>query len=179
MRLFLAINLPDSVKSSLHTQLRPLQQEYRQFLWTPPENYHITIHFFGEVVPIEVSKIKEKMEQIVFDIPPFHLFALGCDLFIHRKIALYLAFKRNKMLEEIAEKVKREFQAHEPTQFISHLTVGRYKIPSKQQYLLLKKKLNNLPVDIEFPVNAVTLFESVPERKSPVYKNIADFVLAK
>ena len=97
MRLFLAIDLPTASKKKLAEQLEKLMNDYTNFTWVPPENYHITLHFFGEINNVE--KIKKKVEEAIFDVESFRLYSLGADLFIKNKILLYIYFKREKKAE--------------------------------------------------------------------------------
>ncbi len=177
MRLFLAVDLPQSVKNELDQQLRALKKEYAFFNWVPPENYHITLHFFGE--RNDVDKIKQKIEEAVFDINSFNLYAWNASLFMQNNILLYISFRREKKMEEIAERINKSFQGGDEKKFIAHLTIARARIPSKQQYLNLKKKLLQLPIEIEFAVNKIHLFQSIIEGKRPSYKKISGFSLMK
>ncbi len=179
MRIFLAVEIPENIKQKLFQQITPLRRDYPQLSWVPPENYHITIHFFGEVD--NVKKLSEKIKDVLYDAESFPMFSLGTGIFIDRKILLYADFQRAKKLEELAEKIK---SITEPTQsnshrykFIPHLTLARYKIPSKQQYLLMKKKLEQFEIDLEFPVDHVTLYQSILDAQAPIYNKIVDFPL--
>jgi 2'-5' RNA ligase len=177
MRLFLAIDLTQEARDSLNEQIEVLYREYRQFHWTPKENYHITLHFFGEVD--NYKELVPKIEEALFEVRPFHLFPFEFDLFIQKKITLYLGFHREKRIEQIVKNVRDVFAPDEKTKYVPHLTIARYKIPSKQQYLLLKKKLLNLPIDLMLEVKKVTLFESINAGKFPIYKKLHSFKLEK
>ncbi len=174
MRLFLAIELPQTIKRKLTKQLRPLQQEYPYIKWTSPENYHLTLHFFGDEKP---EFLKQILEEILYDAQEFYMYSSRADLFIKDNITIYIGFQRNKPLEKIAREIKERSAQGTSRKFIPHLTVGRYKIPSKQQYFLLKKKLQNLPVDIEFKVDKLILFDSILGKPKPTYKQITEFPL--
>ena len=141
------------------------------------ENYHITLHFFGEINNVE--KIKKKVEEAIYDVESFRLYSLGADLFIKNKILLYIYFKREKKAEALESKIKNIFQIKDKKKFIPHLTIGRYKVPSKQQYINLKKKLNQLSIQIDFPINKIYLFQSNLSQGKPIYKKIATFPLLK
>ena len=177
MRLFLAIDLPTASKKKLAEQLEKLMNDYTNFTWVPPENYHITLYFFGEISNVE--KIKKKVEEAIFDVESFRLYSIGADLFIKNKILLYIYFKREKKAEALESKIKNIFQIKDKKKFIPHLTIGRYKVPSKQQYINLKKKLNQLTITIDFPVNNVYLFQSNLSQGKSIYKKIATFRLLK
>lgn len=171
MRLFLAIDLPPKIKQTLDSQLAEIKKEYADLSWVSPENYHITVYFFGYAD--NADKIKQKLTDALYDQSEFHLYSRDIDIFSKRKIIAYLNFRREKKLENLAEKVFSIFQIKSEEKFIPHLTLGRYRRPSKQQYLLLKKKLKRLPIDISFKVDKLILFESILEGPKPVYKKIA------
>lgn len=175
MRLFLAIDLPEATKKSVEKQLSPLRKQYPSFRWVDPENYHLTLHFFGDVR--SADKISQWMSDLVYDVPSFYLYSLELGLFIKDSLTLYIGFQRNKILERLVKRIKERSALGTSRRFVSHLTFGRYRIPSKQQYLLIKKKLKNFALDIEFKVESITLFESVLGTQKPVYKKIVEFPL--
>lgn len=175
MRLFLAIDLPEETKKRVNAQLEPFYRQYPDFRWVDQANFHITLHFFGDVS--NPDKIIKFMNELVFDIPSFYLYVADLDLFIKDNITLYIRFHRNKILEELVKRIKERSALGTSRKFVSHLTFGRYRIPSKQQYLLIKKKLKNFKLDTEFKVDAITLFESIAGTQKPVYKKIAEFPL--
>ncbi len=177
MRLFLAINFTPKVQAEFESQLARLKSLYRQFSWVPPVNYHITLHFLGEVH--DVKKVKKDIETMVFDLPPFLFFANHADLFIRNDILLYIGFRREKILETLVDRIQDHYTVEHTKGFVPLLTIARYKIPSKQQYLLLRKRLQNLPIDVEYLVNKITLFESVQGGRHVEYKKLADFKLVK
>lgn len=172
MRLFLAINIPQSVKKLIESQLAPFKKEYPQFEWTPTENYHITLHFFGHVENSKV--ILSKLEELLFDQERFYLYSLSADMFARKRITMYLNFRREKRLEEIAKRVKNEFYLPEQRieRYVPHLTFARYRLPSKQQYFVMQKRLDKLEIDVSFLVKELFLFESILGRRNPIYKKI-------
>jgi len=98
MRLFLAIELPDKVKQKLDEQLEGIKKEYPQFTWVAPENFHVTIHFFGE--RNDVDKIKKKIKDLLWDQTVFYLYSFKPDVFVNHKLITYLTFHREKKIEE-------------------------------------------------------------------------------
>lgn len=174
MRLFLAIDLPKKVKISLEEQITPIKKEYPQFGWVSQENYHITVHFFGEVKDVE--KLQKRLEESLFDQESFYLYSFGADLFINNKIVPYVSFRREKKLESIAKRVNPvtiEYSGYgvkESQRYIFHLTLARSRIPSKQQYFVLKKRISKLEIDISFHVKELVLFQSILGGRFPVYK---------
>jgi len=175
MRLFLAIDLPSEVKRNIDRQLEKIKTEYAYFNWVPPENYHITVHFFGETN--EVDKIRKKITEILYDQEKFYLYSRDIDLFINTKIVIYLNFRKEKKLEDLVKKIRSSFNGGDKKKFVPHLTLARSRIPSKQQYFAQKKKLRQIDINVSFPVEKLVLFRSLLEGKKPVYEKIDEFFL--
>lgn len=178
MRLFLAIELPDKVKSELDKQLTDIKKQYPEFIWVTPENFHITVHFFGELYSPEV--IKKKVKDLLYDQEDFYLYSISLDVFAHQKLLMYLNFRREKKLESLAALIKGNFAGpYDDHKFVPHLTIGRGRRSSKQQYFVLKKRVEKISIDISFKVTKIVLFESILSGKKPVYKKLAVFPLVK
>jgi len=179
MRLFLAIEISTKVKNEISEALSDLRKDYPQLIWTEPNNYHLTIFFIGETDKVE--KIKKAIEDLVFDQESFYLYSTNCGIFIKNKIITYLNFRREKKLEELNNKISDHFSSMQNSQlkFVPHLTFARGKVPSKQQYFVLKKKLENTDIDTEFLVDKVVLYESILNSKNTIYRRIAEFPLIK
>lgn len=175
MRAFLAIDIPDDIKQSIDQQITPFKKEYSDMTWVTPENYHITLQFLGDIT--EPEKIEKKIEDAIFEIPPFTLFSQGADLFLGDKIVIYLNFFRQKVVEQLMENFRQQFDPQSTKPLVPHLTLARYRVPSKQQYLLIKKKIQNLEVEAEFSVNKIYLYSSILSGPKPEYKKIKEYTL--
>ncbi|PIP63580.1 hypothetical protein COY12_01395 [Candidatus Roizmanbacteria bacterium CG_4_10_14_0_2_um_filter_33_96] len=158
MEMTLKIELPDETKNQIVDQLADFRKLYPQFQWEKIENYNILIHSFGEFT--DKKSTIEKIETALFDKNLFYLYAFEVALTIGNNIVLYLDFKREKEIERISESIKEISSRLESSEkFVPRLTLAKYKIPSKQQYFVIKKRLSNLEVDISFKVNKLSLFE--------------------
>lgn len=178
MRLFLAIELPEKIKQQLDVQLVDVRKKYPEFNWVTTDNFHITVYFFGETVNID--PIKKKIKDLLFDREGFYLYSTSIDVFVHQKLLMYLNFRREKKLESLANLIKDNFSGpYSEQKYIPHLTIGRGRKSSKQQYFALKKKMEKVDVDISFNVTKLVLFESILTGKKPYYKKLATFALLK
>ncbi|MFH1826876.1 MAG: RNA 2',3'-cyclic phosphodiesterase [bacterium] len=175
MRLFLAINLSDKIKEKIDHRLKDIKLEYQDLKWVGKESYHVTVHFFGKVD--SADKIIPKIEESLFESFSFYMYSFKSVLSIKRNVYAYLTFLRNKELENIALHISKAFQSNQIDKYLPHLTLARYRIPSKQQYLLLKKKFANLDSDISFKVSKLTLFDCVNYNVKPEYKIVKEFKL--
>ncbi len=177
MRLFIGIEIPEKIKKKISKEIEKLKKRYPTFRWVRPENYHITLLFLGEVKEDKVEKIKKRLERAIFESSPFYLFSYSYSLFINHRIVLHITFRREKEIEILAERIKKEFREFNfktnHKKFVPHLTIARAKIPSKQQYFVLKKLLSKIPTDFYFKVDKVVLYESILAKKGPIYKKIA------
>jgi len=172
MRVFLAIDLPSKVKADLENQLTEIKREYPMVDWIPSKNYHVTINFFGEIDNDNKNKIVNRLKEFFFDKKTFYLYSTIAGLFINKKIIIYLNFRKEKELLSIEQQISQK-----KTGYFPHLTLARYRIPSKQQYFVLKKRVKKLKIDIFFPVKKTYLFQTLPHGKFPVYKKISQFNL--
>lgn len=178
MRLFLAIEVPEKAKKQYAKQLQQLHQQYPYFQWMDPARYHITLFFFGEHESSEA--IEAQVEQLVYEAncKSFHLYAFAADLFMRGKLLIYANFHTCKPLQDLVFFMKPQLKLYEEMdQFIPHMTIATYKIPSKQQYLLIRKKLQQMRFDVEFPVADLVLYEATVEGGKSVYRELRRFAL--
>ncbi len=175
MRFFLGIDLPKIVKQNLSEQIIVLKKKFSDFTWIDNENFHITILFLGAVD--DVKKIKEKVKSALYDKSHFYLYSYRTDLFMKEKITIYLGFKRERKIEDLTETLKVALGFVNDKKYIPHLTLARCRIPSKQQYFVLKKILGKQRIEIELSVKKIHLFESILTGKRLTYKKLASFSL--
>lgn len=169
MKLLLMIELSDKTKKEITDQLSDLKKTYPQFQWEPVENYNILVHSFGEFSDSKVTI--SKLETALFDKKLFYLYGYEVVLTIQNKITLYLDFRREKEMERISKSIKEQFQINQNSEkYVPRLTLANYKIPSKQQYFVIKKRLASLDINISFKINQLSLFEG--EKKIHTFKLI-------
>ncbi len=177
MRLFLAIPIDTHAQQQIQKAFAPVQRDYPQFRWVPPSNYHVTLHFFGEVED-EKTLIKP-IEELVFDISEFPLFSLHGGVFIGKNISVYFKLYRTKQLKTLVERINGRFaQNIYPTrEYIPHITIARTHIPSKQQYYHMKKKIEQIEDEVRFPVDHIALYQSIAHSPFPEYHIVHTFPL--
>lgn len=182
MRVFLAIDLPQTVKKKIFQRIEIIRNYYSHYNWVNQENYHITLFFFGEIDESEIEKIKRKISNGIWDIKPFYLYTRSISVFSKQKHVLYINFYREKEIELLATKIRNLFDNKYKTnkqKYIPHLTLARGKRSSKQQYFALLKKLKKINIKIGFSVNKIKLYQSILTPERPVYKQLWEFNLNK
>ncbi|MEK7633988.1 MAG: hypothetical protein AAB437_04050 [Patescibacteria group bacterium] len=167
MNLSLKIELSDETKKQIVDQLADFRKLYPQFQWEKTENYDILVHSFGEFS--DPKRTIGKLETALFDKKIFYLYVYEVSLAIQNNITLYLDFRREKEIERISESIYDQFSMNQNTEkYVPRLILANHKIPSKQQYFVIKKRLSNLEIDISFKVNKLSLFEG--EKKIHTFK---------
>ena len=167
MKLLLKIELSDKTKKEITDQLSDLKKTYPQFQWESVENYNILVHSFGEF--LDKKSTIAKLETALFDKNTFYFYAYEVSLTIQNKITLCLDFRREKEIERISKSIKEEFQiAQGSEKYVPRLILANYKIPSKQQYFVIKKRLTSLDIDISFKINKLILFDG--DKKIHIFK---------
>ena len=156
-------------------QLADLKADYADANWTPVENYHITLEFFGSFP--QYKPILPILEEVAFESQPFDMMTLSGGIFIDDKLTLYIDFYKSKEIEDLVRNVREKLAIDNKFKYIPHVTVGKARKPSKQQYFLIKKKFERLKFEHNFLVSEVTLFESIPAGKRHIFEELASFKL--
>jgi 2'-5' RNA ligase len=177
MQLSLAIKIPDVTKKAVLEQLSPLNDEYKVFQWLPSEEYTIELFNFGKVEESKIDPLCEMIERGVFDMPAFTLYSELLHMMMRNNITFYVGFQTSKPMERLVKQLKQSFKIEDNLIFFPHLPVARYKIPSKQQYLLIKKKCASYKMEFEIGITQITLLNSVIENNKLRYEIIKEFAL--
>ena len=130
MRLFLAIELPDDVRSHLLEARKRLEAGLPKISYTKGENLHVTLKFLGDVDPKRVTAITESLATI--KPPRIELRATGIECFPNRGPVRIVTAALDgtipplrALVESIEQRCKflgfeREQRAYKP-----HVTIGR------------------------------------------------------
>ncbi len=179
MRIFLGIKLPEQTQQLIQKSLVKLQQKYYSANWVQPKNFHLTVCFIGEVE--DYQKLIPRIEETLFEMRPFELELATGGIFQHDPLVLFIEAYRHKELEKGADKL-HQVLLHRPPEYKyrPHITVGRARNPSKQQYTHMKNQFHALKYDHSFSINEITLFKSeLHHGKPPSYEELETFTLVE
>ncbi|WP_424137372.1 RNA 2',3'-cyclic phosphodiesterase [Roseomonas chloroacetimidivorans] len=177
VRLFVALALPEL----LRTQLSMLAGGIQGARWVPPENYHLTLRFIGEVEGWRADEVDEALSTI--RCKPFELSLRGVGTFEKAgKIqTLWVGVEKSEGLTHLQSKIETALQRTglepERRRFAPHVTLAR---TDKAQAGKLAEwvQSHNLfrapPVAMEH----FTLFSSRLGKESPVYIPEVEYELA-
>lgn len=169
MRLFIAIELPKTVKAELSSVLRGLRALSCGGRFVPEENMHITIHFIGE--SNDLNGAAEAVREAVRGIRPFVLSLGGYDFFDKggRKTSFVSVGGELAELRILREALEcaladRGF-SRDYKRFIPHITLGR----NVEHDELVACELKAIPLTSSVTVTGLTLFESTRVNGRMVY----------
>lgn len=84
-RLFLAIALPNCVRSRLAESVRAVAGRTKAVRWVPSENVHITLKFLGDTSPDRRAAVESAMERVVSKVRSLSLAITGVKVVRRRR----------------------------------------------------------------------------------------------
>jgi 2'-5' RNA ligase len=136
IRTFIAIELPDSIKSRIAKLQEPLRKIDAKVSWTNPSNIHLTLKFLGNVETSRSERVSEAVARAAAGISPFTLEAGGAGCFPSSRNPRVLwiglpdvpdALKQ--LHSNIETEMDRDGFPKEKRRFSPHLTIGRIRTP--------------------------------------------------
>ncbi len=183
MRLFLAIELPDDVRSHLLVARSRLETGLPKIAYTKPENLHLTLKFLGEVQKKRVDAIVESLAKI--STQRIELQAAGIDCFPARgPIRIVTAALSGTLpplralVENIEQRCKflgfeREQRAYKP-----HVTLARARPVLSAKF---RQLASDATVDLwpgpSFAPREFVLMESQPSPQGSTYGRVVTFAV--
>lgn len=169
-RLFIAIEIPHSIKDDLVT----LSPEIREARWVPPEQNHLTLRFIGDVQPPAVAALKQALSALSFPAFPLELRGVGHFPPGRRPPrVLWVGISENPHLVRLHEAVERAVQevdiAPEERPFSPHLTLARLKEPHGAAVALFEQRHRDLTYP-PFEVHEIILFSSILTPKGAIHR---------
>src|SRR3989304_8233118 len=131
MRLFIAVPLPPPALEQAGFLLRGLMEREWPVRWVRDDGLHITLKFFGEVMPDRLDAIEDALRHAAAGIHSVSL-ALGTGGALptpRRPRVLHLEVHAGPELEVLQDRLERACSeigfAPEGRPFIPHITLGR------------------------------------------------------
>lgn len=180
MRLFFAVWPPEALRRRLWRALAPLRNAAPDVRWVPPERYHITLRFLGDVASPEVPRLTEAAEALARE-PVFPARLTGTGTFPRRGVPrVYWVGVRAGPLRPLRRRLDEALASMGiragDDRFSPHLTIGRSRgrrrgsVRSGRGRPDPGSELRETCSD--FVVDAVHLVRSELFRTGPRYANI-------
>jgi 2'-5' RNA ligase len=182
LRLFVAVDLPEDVKTALEESIRPWRERLGAGRWVPRENWHVTLKFLGRTWPRLVPTVEAVCTDVAAGIAPIEVTLSGLGVFPGpgRARVLWAGLSdREERLVEIAgtldSGLAREFTP-EKRAFTPHLTVARFNppVPVREHSEALAATVIAAP---EFVVDRLVLYRSHLSPRGARYEALEEFPL--
>ncbi|MFZ6761534.1 RNA 2',3'-cyclic phosphodiesterase [Pseudoroseomonas sp. WGS1072] len=175
-RLFVALPIPDTLRE----HLADLAGGIPGARWVPPENYHLTLRFIGEIEGWQADEVDEALAGI--RARPFDLQLGGVDLFekAGRLLSLHVKAERNEALLHLQSKVETALQRAglppERRRFAPHVTLARTEKAAPDK-LIAFVQAHNLFRPEPVPIDHFCLFSSRLGKEQAHYEAEVDYAL--
>ena len=187
LRIFIALELPDAVKTSLQMQLDALQQALGRgaVRWVKAENIHLTLKFLGDVSVDALDKIKTSTQLAIVE-PPFTLKASQLGCFPNLKLPKVIWIGVNGqvgILQALRDRVEAEISPlgfpTESRPFSPHLTLGRVKTRDNRMLDKIQHAIQDTQREeaIEWTVKTVSIMKSTLKPSGAEYAALAHYDL--
>ena len=183
VRSFIAIELPDELKSGL-AQLQAQLKIGKQLSvkWVDPYSIHLTLKFLGSVNIDRIGEITAAMEEAAQGIPPFYLEVKELGVFPNLRrvqVAWVGIMGEVDKLARLQERVDASLFclgfARESRSFTPHLTLARVRDRASPEE---RQRFGQLIADTGFvatsviAVDAISLMKSQLSREGAIYSRI-------
>ena len=96
IRTFIAIEIPESIKSRIERLQEPLRQIEAKVSWTKPSNIHLTLKFLGGVEASRIEQVSRAVERAAREIAPFEVEVGGTGCFPSPRSPRYVLSMLNR-----------------------------------------------------------------------------------
>ncbi|MCS7280478.1 MAG: RNA 2',3'-cyclic phosphodiesterase [Desulfobacterota bacterium] len=172
MRAFIALDLPDRVKTYLQTVIRTLSEKEEETRWVKSGNQHLTLKFLGEIEEGLKEKIIAVLKSSTQGFPSVRVRLNRIEGFPDSKkarvVVITLAYgvdELKKLFEILEEGLSKIGFEKERREFVPHITLGRRKIA--------KALPGNIRIEpIEFVLEDLVFYKSTLTQNGPIYEPI-------
>ncbi|MBI1978398.1 MAG: RNA 2',3'-cyclic phosphodiesterase [Candidatus Omnitrophica bacterium] len=183
VRSFLAIELSEKAKEEVFFFVESIKKDFPNFRFIPSTNWHLTLHFLGEIPLEKLEKLKVHLRDGLKEMRPFTIMLDGFGAFPDFKKARLLWVgvrgdlepldRLKKELDQILQKLNFEIETR---LFHPHITIGRLKGSSKSTLPAFSPVFRGTVINF---INHITLFKSVLLNQSAQYTPLETFPLVE
>lgn len=186
VRLFAAVYPPPEIAATLHADCAPLRAAAPALRWTPAEQLHATVRFYGAVeealIPAVTASIVESCR--LFDPISAAVRALGAFPGWGRSRVVYAGLAAEPKLELLHHEIETRAMALgfevEGRIFRPHLTLARLSdTPNVPLRRAIREAARGVRVRHDFTIRSVALVASEPGPQGRVHQVVAQATLGR
>ena len=176
MRVFIAVELSESIRTTLVQIQGKLRGTGDKIKWVDPSLIHLTLKFLGEIKKEKLEAVIEVTQKIARKFSPFFMEVKGVGAFppVSSPRVIWLGVDRGsttlqKLASELENHLAKDGFSKEKKKWTPHLTLGRVKSlvePQKLSGLILGEKE---VVAGEMEVKEISVIESRLTPTGPIY----------
>lgn len=179
-RVFLAINLPDETKKQISLLLEKFKKKNNTYdiRWIYPENYHLTLHFFGNLNGKQITLVQKSLNEAVKNIDSFEI-KTGNIGYLPSKNdprIIFVEIKETPELHKLIEKIELTLEnlrfSIDKKPWKGHLSIARIK-----NYIKCEKICEGSLTPVSFELNSIELMESHLSPSGSSYTVLKSFPL--
>ena len=184
LRAFIAVDLAPQVVAKIGAAIADLKQRLDGLRWVPQTNFHLTLKFLDAIREEQVEDIYDAMTR---ELRPFSrciINAKGLGVFpdSRKPRILWVGVESNE-LAVLAAHIDRALAAlgfaAETREFKAHLTIGRWRQPTRASRQLIAELERWRSVDFgHSKIDAVIIFQSVLKPGGAEYRRLKTIPLA-
>ena len=178
MRIFIALELPDKTRENLARSVAQMKNFATKGNFAPTENYHVTLHFLGEVAEHDLIYVQSAMDKIS------NLAAPECALaqfaVLRGNGIICAKLRQNGALTELHDRLGEQLELNrfdvEHRAYRPHVTVLRnfaFELPFSE--VTKSVDVYNKP----FLATEVVLYQSVLSQSGATYRELYRVSLKK
>ncbi|MBZ0264673.1 RNA 2',3'-cyclic phosphodiesterase [bacterium] len=182
MRAFIALELPDSVKSKMTEMIAELDAADAKVKWVSDAQMHLTMKFLGELSQEQLKSIKREMLESCNALSSFSLTIGNIGAFPNKRNprVIWIGVEKNDKLVEVFNQIEKIAVDNdvepEKRAFSPHLTLGRVKFVDKySEFLTLINKVSCPPETVE--ITKLSLIESKLTPSGAIYSPLLELML--
>lgn len=162
MNVFLGAFIPEQDMETLNNfilQAHPSWQKHKHIRWTASFNHHLTLHFFGKILPADLKAWLASIGQELKAIKGFSINILKISHFPKPDSDLVAAYvELNSALAHLYHRVEQSVRQHgfpvEERPYLPHITLCR----SKRRHVLRMSSI--IIADFKVEITRLALFQS-------------------
>jgi 2'-5' RNA ligase len=162
MRVFFAVEFPESIKQHLHTVQQEVKKSSRSGNFTLFDNFHLTLRFIGETGPSGREVLTQAADAAACRAEPFQISLQGLGHFPRgSKHIIWVSIKACSQLVDLYSCLEEELAVRgvdrERRKYTPHITLGRE--------VILENDFSNISASVTLtnlivPVSRISLMQS-------------------
>lgn len=186
IRTFIAIDLPDLLRSQIVRVQQELRASDADVRWVETQNLHLTLKFIGSIEENDWERIAAALKEALQPFSPFvfHLEGLGVFPRLENPRVVWLGVSEGReKLEQIAAAVEKACvgiglpaQDHP---FTPHLTIGRIRSNKRLEGLIQSLQRSPMRHPFLVQVRRVLFFKSTLQAMGAIHTPLAELPLGR